>query len=127
MTPIIAENAPAAVGPYSHAVIHNDMIYCAGQIALDPESMQLKGDTVEAQTRQVMANIETVLKACGATLHSIVKTTVFLASMDDFSAMNQVYEKALDGHKPARSAFEVGRLPKDALVEIECIAAKTEA
>lgn len=122
MTPIISKNAPAAVGPYSHAVIHNDMAYCAGQIPLDPATGQIVGTTIEAQTRQVMSNLAAVLESCDSSLKSIVKTTVFLASMDDFAGMNQIYEAALDGHKPARSAFQVGRLPKDALVEIECIA-----
>lgn len=122
MTPVISKDAPAAVGPYSHAVIHNDMVYCAGQIPLDPATGSIVGTTIEAQTRQVMSNLEAVLKTCNASLKSIVKTTVFLVSMDDFPEMNQVYETALDGHKPARSAFQVVRLPKDALVEIECIA-----
>ncbi len=127
MTPVIAKNAPAAVGPYSHAVTHNGMVYCSGQISLDPGTGQMVGTSIEEQTRQVMANLDTVLKACGSGLTSIVKTTVFLASMADFIAMNQVYEAALEGHKPARSAFEVGRLPKDALVEIECIAVQDNA
>nr|WP_319394188.1 RidA family protein [uncultured Desulfobacter sp.] len=122
MIPVISKNAPAAVGPYSHAVIHNDTVYCAGQIPLDPATGQMVGATIEEQTHQVMANLEAVLKECNASLKTILKTTVFLASMDDFAGMNQVYEAALDGHKPARSAFQVGRLPKDALVEIECIA-----
>ena len=122
MIPVISKNAPAAVGPYSHAMIHNDTVFCAGQIPLDPATGQIVGTTIEEQTRQVMSNIEAVLKDCNASLNTILKTTVFLASMDDFAGMNQVYEAALDGHKPARSAFQVGRLPKDALVEIECIA-----
>jgi 2-iminobutanoate/2-iminopropanoate deaminase len=122
MIPVISKNAPAAVGPYSHAMIHNDTVYCAGQIPLDPATGQIVATTIEEQTHQVMANLEAVLKDCNASLKTILKTTVFLASMDDFAGMNQVYEAALDGHKPARSAFQVGRLPKDALVEIECIA-----
>ena len=122
MTPVISKNAPAAVGPYSHAVIHNNTVYCAGQIPLDPATGQIVGTTIEDQTRQAMANLEAVLKACRTSLKNIVKTTVVLASMDDFAGMNQVYEAALGGHKPARSAFQVARLPKDALVEIECIA-----
>ena len=122
MIPVISKRAPAAVGPYSHAVIHNDTVYCAGQIPLDPTTGEIVGTTIEAQTRQAMSNLAAVLKDCNASLQTIVKTTVFLASMDDFAGMNQVYETILDGHKPARSAFQVGRLPKDALVEIECIA-----
>ncbi|MCG8553324.1 MAG: RidA family protein [Desulfobacterales bacterium] len=122
MRPVISNNAPPAVGPYSHAVIHNDTVYCAGQIPLDPATGEIVGATIEDQTRQVMANLEAVLKDCRTNLKNIVKTTVFLASMEDFAGMNQVYEAALGGHKPARSAFQVARLPKDALVEIECIA-----
>ena len=127
MKPIIADKAPAAIGPYSHAVIHNDMVYCSGQIPLDPATMEIKGTTIEEQTLQVMDNLKTVLDACGSGLDRIVKATIFLDTMDDFLGMNKVYEAALSGHKPARSAFEVGRLPKDALVEIECIAALNES
>ncbi len=124
MNLIHATKAPAAIGPYSHAVVHNHMVFCSGQIALDPETMELVGTTIEAQTHQVMKNISAVLMAAGTGLDQIIKTTVFLVSMDDFVGMNQVYEKALNGHKPARSAVEVGRLPKDALVEIEVTAIK---
>lgn len=120
---INAPQAPGAVGPYSHAVIHNGTIFCSGQIPLDPETMELVEPTIAAQTRQVMANIKIVLEAAGSSLDRIIKTTVFLSSMDDFTGMNKVYEAALDGHKPARSTFAVGALPKGALVEIECIAA----
>lgn len=126
MKPMIADTAPAAIGPYSHAVVHGGMVYCSGQIPLDPATMELVGTTIEDQTEQVMKNIATVLAHCGSGLDRIVKTTVFLSTMDDFLGMNKVYEAALGGHKPARSAFEVGRLPKDSLVEIECIAALNE-
>ncbi|MCG8688987.1 MAG: RidA family protein [Desulfobacterales bacterium] len=127
MTPIISDKAPAAIGPYSHAVIHNGMVYCSGQIPLDPSTMEIKGTTIKEQTKQVMENLKTVLEDCGSSLDSIVKATIFLDSMADFAGMNEVYEAALGGHKPARSAFEVGRLPKDALVEIECIAVQGKA
>ena len=125
MQPIISDKAPAAIGPYSHAVTHNGMVYCSGQLPLDPATMEMVGRTIEEQTAQVMKNLAAVLADCGSGLDRIVKTTVFLSTMDDFSGMNGVYEGALAGHKPARSAFEVGRLPKDSLVEIECIAATT--
>ena len=115
--------APAAVGPYSHAIIHNGTVFCSGQIPLDPATMQLVEKTIAVQTKQVMANIKIVLEAAGSSLDKIIKTTVFLSTMDDFVGMNEVYEAALNGHKPARSAFAVGALPKGALVEIECIAA----
>ncbi len=119
---IIAEKAPAAIGPYSHAISHNGTIFCSGQIPLDPSTMEMVGNTIEAQTEQVMKNVKAVLEAAGSSLDKIIKATVFLSTMEDFAGMNKVYEAALEGHKPARSAFEVARLPKDALVEIECIA-----
>lgn len=122
MNIITATEAPAAIGPYSHAIVQGNLVFASGQIPLDPETMEITGDTIEAQTEQVMKNVAAVLAAAGSGLDKILKATVFLASMEDFAGMNTVYEKALDGHKPARSAFQVGRLPKDALVEIECIA-----
>ncbi|WP_299983155.1 RidA family protein [Desulfobacula sp.] len=122
MKQIFSKKAPAAIGPYCHAIVHNDMVFCSGQIPLDPETMEIVGTHIEAQTAQVMKNIETVLSEVGTSLDKIVKATIFLDTMDDFLGMNKVYEACLAGHKPARSAFEVGRLPKDALIEIECIA-----
>jgi len=104
-------------------VVHDGMVYCSGQIPLNPATMEMVGQTIEDQTAQVMKNMAAVLKESGSGLDRIVKTTVFLSTMDDFAGMNRVYEGALAGHKPARSAFEVGRLPKDSRVEIECIAA----
>lgn len=122
MKQIFAKKAPAAIGPYCHAVVHGDMVFCSGQIPLDPETMQIVGTTIEEQTARVMKNIEIVLSEVGTTLNKIVKATIFLDNINDFAGMNTVYEQCLKGHKPARSAFEVGHLPKDALVEIECIA-----
>ncbi|MCP4024631.1 MAG: RidA family protein [Desulfobacteraceae bacterium] len=116
--------APSAVGPYSHAVIQGDLIYCSGQIPLDPKTMEIIGKDIEAQTEQVMRNIESILKYVDSGLDKIVKATVFLANLDDFHGMNVIYEAALKGHKPARSTFQVAKLPKDALIEIECIAVK---
>lgn len=120
---IDAPNTPAAVGPYSKAVAHGGLLFCSGQIPLDPETMDVIGTTIEEQTQQVMKNITALLEGAGAGLDQIIKTTVFIKDMDDFAAMNGVYEAALNGHKPARSAVEVSRLPKDVLVEIECIVA----
>ena len=122
MNIISAPHAPAAIGPYSHAIVQGNLVFCSGQIPLDPDTMEICGDTIEAQTEQVMKNVAAVLAAAGSSLDNIIKATVFLASMEDFAGMNTAYEKALAGHKPARSAFQVARLPKDALVEIECIA-----
>ena len=122
MKQIFSKKAPAAIGPYCHAIVHKDMVFCSGQLAFDPETMGLKGVNIEEQTAQVMKNIETVLSEVGIGLDKIIKATIFLDNIEDFSGMNKVYEKCLAGHKPARSTFEVGRLPKDALIEIECIA-----
>jgi len=122
MKQIFSKKAPAAIGPYCHAIVHKDMVFCSGQLAFDPETMELVGTTVEEQTTQVMKNIETVLSELGLGLDKIIKATIFLDNIDDFMGMNKIYEARLGGHKPARSAFEVGKLPKNALVEIECIA-----
>lgn len=119
---INSQNAPDAIGPYSHAAVHGNTAYLSGQIALDPETMEIEAQSIEEQTKQVLENIRCVLGGIGIGLDHVVKTTVFLASMDEFSGMNMVYEKIFDGHKPARSTIEVARLPKDARVEIECIA-----
>lgn len=120
---ITAPRAPAAVGPYSHAITLQGLVFCSGQIPLDPDTMEIVGTTIDVQTEQVMKNIKSVLDAAGTTLDKVVKTTVFLGSMEDFPAMNKVYEAAFGSHKPARSTFAVGALPKGALIEIECIAA----
>ena len=116
--------APEPIGPYSQAVACGDMLYCSGQIALEPSTGTMDGDTVEQQTRRVMANIEAVLDAHGLGFNNIVKTTVFLKSMDDFAAFNAAYDNALCGWKPARAVVEVSRLPKNALVEIETVACR---
>ena len=123
MKQIFSDKAPGAVGPYCHAIVHNKMAFCSGQIPLDPDTMEIVGTTIEEQTARVMENIKIVLSEIGTSLDKIVKTTIFLDSMDDFMGMNKVYGEKLNGHKPARSTFEVGGLPKSALVEIECIAA----
>ena len=122
MEKVNAENAPAAVGPYSHAVIADQLVFCSGQIPLDPASMKLVGNNIEEQTLQVFKNIRAVLDSIGLSLDDVVKTTVFLKNMDDFKDMNSIYEKSFGNHKPARSAVEVSKLPLNALVEIECIA-----
>ncbi len=124
MKPVNAPKAPAAIGPYSHAIEHNGLIFCSGQIPLNPKTMEIVGSDIEAQTEQVMRNINAVLIQAGSSMEKILKTTIFLASMDDFIGVNAIYDAALKGHKPARSTIEVGALPKGALVEIECIAIK---
>jgi len=118
-----AQGAPAAVGPYSHAVRTGDLLFCSGQVALDPEAGVLVGDDVASQTRQVFSNVRAVLAAADASLSDVVKTTVFLSTMDDFQAMNAVYAEAFGDHRPARSTVAVAGLPLGALVEIEVVAA----
>jgi len=117
-----ASGAPAAVGPYSHAVRAGGLLFCSGQVALDPETNQLVGDSAAAQAEQVFTNIRAVLAAAGVDLGAVVKTTVLLDSMDDYKAVNEVYARAFGDHRPARSAFAVEALPLGALVEIEVIA-----
>lgn len=116
------DKAPAPVGPYSQAIISGDFIFTAGQIALNPESGELERAEIKLQTERVIQNMKAVLEAAGSDLSKVVKTMVFLKNMDDFVAMNEVYARYFTGDAPARSAVEVSRLPKDAMVEIECIA-----
>jgi len=120
---VSTENAPGAIGPYSQAIKANGMIFCSGQIPIDPGTGQFVSDDVAAQTEQVLKNLDAVLQAAGAGLGSVVKTTVFLADMNDFAAMNEVYGKFFSNNKPARATVQAARLPRDAKVEIECIAA----
>ena len=115
------EAAPAAVGPYSQAVITNGLVFTAGQIALHPDGHLIEGD-VQIQTRQVLDNLTAVLEAAGSGLDRVVKCTVFMADMNDFAAMNEIYSSYFAGDPPARSAVEVARLPRDVRVEIECVA-----
>jgi 2-iminobutanoate/2-iminopropanoate deaminase len=116
-------SAPAAIGPYSQAMKLNELVFTAGQIPLDPESMEVVGgDDVGAQTEQVMQNLAAILEAAGAGLETVVKTTVFLVDMGDFAAMNAVYGRFFEDHRPARSTVEVCRLPRNVRVEIDAIA-----
>ncbi|HDQ44704.1 MAG TPA: RidA family protein [bacterium] len=118
------DNAPAAIGPYSQAVSvpAGRMIFTAGQIPIDPKTALSVGGDIESQTRQALKNLSAVLEAAGATLEDVVKTTVFLKNMSDFAKMNAVYSEFFQMKYPARSAVEVARLPKDVLIEIECVA-----
>ena len=118
---IHSEHAPAAIGPYSQAIAVNGLVYTSGQIALDPQTGALKGDSIEAQTEQAIQNLKAVLEAAGSSLKNVVKTTCFLQRMSDFAAFNAVYGQYFPG-KPARSCVEVSALPKGALVEIEAVA-----
>lgn len=123
---ISTPNAPAAIGPYSQAVAFTprEMVYLSGQIPLDPVSMELIEGDVSAQTAQVMKNLAAVLDAAGCSFDDVVKTTIFLADMNDFAAVNAVYATHFAGEPPARATVEVSRLPKDVRVEIEAIAIK---
>lgn len=122
-TQINTSHAPAAIGPYSQAIRCGQFIYTSGQIALDPASGEMVGEDVQAQTHRVLQNLQAVLSSSGASLNSVVKTTVFLARMSDFQAMNAVYATYFSGGvTPARSTIAVAELPRKALVEIECVA-----
>jgi 2-iminobutanoate/2-iminopropanoate deaminase len=121
-TAIATPNAPAANGPYAQAIKLGDILYTSGQIPIDPATGILVGSDITAQTTQVLKNLNAVLAAAGMTFANVVKTTVFLKDMADFAAMNAVYSQHFSGVFPARSTVQVAALPKDALVEIECIA-----
>ena len=119
---ISTKDAPQAIGPYSQAIKAAGMVFVSGQIALDPATDQLVGGDVAAQTERVLKNLAGALAAAGSSLGKVVKTTVFLKSMGDFAAMNEVYGRHFTSAPPARSTVEVARLPKDVLVEIDVIA-----
>jgi 2-iminobutanoate/2-iminopropanoate deaminase len=122
LTVVHTPQAPAAIGPYSQAVIANGVVYTAGQIALDPATMQIIEGDVVAQAEQVMKNLTAVLGAAGTSWKSVVKTTIFLADMADFQAVNEVYARALGESRPARSTVAVAGLPRNVRVEIEAVA-----
>ena len=120
---VSTDKAPKAIGPYSQAIVHNGVAYLSGQIALDPATNQLVEGDVAAQTERVLENIKAVLEACGASLESVLKTTVFLKDMADFPRMNEVYGRYFAAKPPARSTVQAARLPRDVSVEIDAIAA----
>jgi len=122
MNVIATEDAPKAIGPYCQAIAHGGLVFCSGQIPLDPQTMKVTAVGIEAQAEQVLKNLGAVLKASGSDLSKVLKTTVFMQNLEEFPKMNAVYERAFAGHKPARSTVQVARLPLDVLVEIECIA-----
>jgi 2-iminobutanoate/2-iminopropanoate deaminase len=118
---IQTDKAPAAIGPYSQAVRVGNLLFASGQIPIDPATGEIVGWEIKVQVRQVLVNIKNLLEAAGLTLNNVVKTTVFLRHMSDFGEMNEIYAEFFGDSRPARSTVEVGRLPKDALVEIETI------
>lgn len=119
---VATDQAPKAIGPYSQAIVTDDSVYTAGQVALDPKTGELVGPAVAEQTEQVFKNLTAVLAAAGSSLGQVVKTTVYLADMADFGAMNEVYARHFGGHRPARSTVQAAGLPKGARVEIDVIA-----
>ena len=123
-TVISSPNAPAAIGPYSHAVAVNDFLFTSGQIPLDPATGKLAGDTIEVQTEQVLKNLEAVLAANGMTFADVVKTTVFLTDLADFSVVNGIYASRFPEEPPARSCVQVAGLPGGSKIEIELVARK---
>jgi 2-iminobutanoate/2-iminopropanoate deaminase len=122
MKTISTDNAPKAIGPYSQAVVHHGVAYLSGQIPLDPASGEVVEGDVGVQTEQVLENLKAVLAAAGSSLERVLKTTVFLRDMSDFPRMNEVYGRYFSSNPPARSTVQAARLPRDASVEIDCIA-----
>lgn len=121
-TVIHTDAAPRAIGPYSQAIVAGGLVFCSGQVPIDPATGELVPGGIEEQTHQSLSNLKAVLEAAGSGLDRVLKTTVFLQNMGDFAAMNAVYATYFPGNPPARSTVEVARLPRNALVEIECIA-----
>ena len=121
MKQISTENAPAAIGPYCQAAVHNGFVFTSGQIPLDPVTGAVVGSTIEEQAHRVCQNLQAVLTAAGSDVTKVLKTTCFLATMDDFAAFNTVYAQYFTG-KPARNCVAVKTLPKNVLVEVECVA-----
>jgi len=119
---ITTEKAPQAIGPYSQAVKANGFVYVSGQIPIDPASGQLLTGSLTEQTRQVMTNIASILETAGASLDSVLKTTIYLKDMNDFDEVNKVYGEFFPNHKPARATVQVARLPKDVSIEVDAIA-----
>ncbi len=118
---IHTEKAPEALGPYSQAVVHEKMVYCSGQIGIDPETGEFTGPSVEAQARQVMTNLEHVLTAAGSSFSKVLKCTIFLADMNDFALVNEIYGAKFPKNPPTRETVAVKTLPKNCLVEISCV------
>lgn len=121
---IFSEKAPAAVGPYSHAIDCGDLVFLSGQVPLVPETGLIAAGDIVEQTRQMMTNIQAVLESCGLKFENVVKTTVFMTDLKDFTAFNEIYAEYFPSNPPARSCVQVAALPKGALVECECVCVK---
>ncbi|MCA8940629.1 MAG: Rid family detoxifying hydrolase [Planctomycetes bacterium] len=126
MKAVASDAAPAAIGPYSQAVVANGMVFCSGQIPLLADGSDMLNADAAHQARQCLLNLKAVLEAAGSSMSRVVKTTIFLKNMVDFGAVNEVYAEAFGEHRPARATVEVARLPKDAKVEIDCVALLNE-
>ena len=122
LTVVATEDAPAAIGPYSQGLVVGNLLFTAGQIPLDPYSMDVDGEDIETQSERVMQNLDAVLTAAGSSLSRVVKTTCFLVDLNDFQAFNAIYGRWFGDHKPARSTVQVSKLPRGVLVEVECVA-----
>ncbi len=122
MKSVATNNAPQAIGPYSQAIITGNLVFCSGQIPLDPATREIVGESITEQTKRVFQNLSGLLEAAGSSLGQVVKTTVYLKDMSEFAAMNEEYARHFGDHRPARAAVEVARLPKDVRVEIDAIA-----
>lgn len=124
LTVISSNDAPKAIGPYSQAIEADEMVYCSGQIGIVPASGALAGDDIAGQTHQALKNLSAVLKEAGTDMSHVVKVTIYLKDLNDYAKVNDIYKDYFPAVKPARATVQVARLPKDALIEIECIAAK---
>ena len=122
LTPVHTEDAPAAIGPYSQAIVTDGWVFCSGQIPLDPQTGEMNAGSVAEQTELVLTKLKAVLEAAGSRMDLIVKTSVFLSDMNTFAEMNEVYARHFGDHRPARAAVQVAALPKFCDVEIECVA-----
>ena len=119
---ISTADSPAAIGPYSQAIVVGNLLFTAGQIPLEPKSMDVDGGDIETQSERVMKNLDGVLRAAGTSLANVVKTTCFLVDLNDFQTFNEVYGRWFGNHKPARSTVQVAKLPRGVLIEVECVA-----
>ncbi len=125
-TIVSTKNAPFAIGPYSQGIVAGNLVFTAGQIAINPSTGEIEGNDIRAQTKQVLGNLKAILEAAGSNLSNVVKTTVYLKDMNDFTAMNEEYARFFAAQPPARSTVEVARLPKDVRVEIEAVGVVTK-
>ena len=124
LQPVHTDGAPEAIGPYNQAIVSGGLVFCSGQVALDPETGDMVGETAAEQAERALRNLRAVVEAAGSAMDRVVRTTVYLASMDDFQAVNEVYAAHFTGVKPARACVAVKTLPKNGLVEIDCIAVR---